>query len=93
MPDSLSSNSDSAHTVYTRSVPNVALRSQCSHGYRMCRGEGGGGSTPTYMAQNDPHVALILLTTGVWGKIFWVNKTFSGQNLCSSVYSANIKKK
>ena len=34
-----------------------------------CRG-GGGGPTPTYMAQNDPHVALIILTTHMWGKIF-----------------------
>ena len=31
---------------------------------------GGGGATPTYMAQNDPHVALIILTTHMWGKIF-----------------------
>ena len=34
-----------------------------------CRG-GGGGPTPTYMAQNDPHVALIILTTHTWGKNF-----------------------
>ena len=27
----------------------------------------GGGSTPTCMAQNDPHVALIILTTHMWG--------------------------
>ena len=31
---------------------------------------GGGGATPTYMAQNDPHVALIILTTHMWGEIF-----------------------
>ena len=31
---------------------------------------GGGGPTPTYMDQNDPHVALIILTTHMWGKIF-----------------------
>ena len=31
---------------------------------------GGGGPTPTYMAQNDPHVALIVLTTHLWGEIF-----------------------
>ena len=37
--------------------------------YLPCRG-GGGGATPTYMAQNDPHVALIILTTHMWGKIF-----------------------
>ena len=36
--------------------------------YLPCRG--GGGPTPTYMAQNDPHVALIILTTHVWGKTF-----------------------
>ena len=33
-------------------------------------GRGGGCPTPTYMAQNDPHVALIILTTHLWGKIF-----------------------
>ena len=31
---------------------------------------GRGGPTPTYMAQNDPHVALIILTTHMWGNIF-----------------------
>ena len=31
---------------------------------------GGGGPTPTYMAQKDPHVALIILTTHLWGKFF-----------------------
>ena len=31
---------------------------------------GGGGATPTYMAQNDPHVVLIILTTHTWGNIF-----------------------
>ena len=36
---------------------------------------GGGGLTPTYMAQNEPHVALIILTTnngggGSWKKLF-----------------------
>ena len=36
--------------------------------YLPCRG--GGGLTPTYMAQNDPHVALIILTTHMWGNIF-----------------------
>ena len=34
-----------------------------------CRA-GGGGPTPTYMTQNDPHVALIILTTHMWGNIF-----------------------
>ena len=38
--------------------------------YLPCRG-GGGGPTPTYMAQNDPRVALIILTTHMWGKVFW----------------------
>ena len=36
--------------------------------YLLCRG--GGGPNPTYMAQNDPHVALIILTTHLWGKFF-----------------------
>ena len=31
---------------------------------------GGGGATPTYMAQNDPRVALAILTTHMWGKFF-----------------------
>ena len=40
-------------------------------GCPTCRaGGGGGGPTLTYMAQNDPHVALIILTTHMWGKIF-----------------------
>ena len=49
--------------------------SPCREGFGLglpflpCRG-GGGGPTPTYMAQNDPHVALIILTTHMWGKIF-----------------------
>ena len=33
-------------------------------------GGGGGVLTPTYMAQNDPHIALIILTTHMWGNIF-----------------------
>ena len=33
-----------------------------------CRG--GGGSDPNILAQNDPHVALIILTTHMWGKNF-----------------------
>ena len=44
--------------------------------YLPCRG-GGGGPTPTYMAQNDPHVALMILTTHMWGKIF-SEKIFHG---------------
>ena len=39
-------------------------------GCPTCRAGGEGGPTPTYMAQNDPHVALIILTTHMWGKIF-----------------------
>ena len=37
--------------------------------YLPCRG-GGGGPTPTCMAQNDPRVTLIILTTYMWGKFF-----------------------
>ena len=37
----------------------------------------GGGGGPTCMPQNDPHVALIILTTHMWGK-FWSEKKFSG---------------
>ena len=54
-----------------------------------CRG-GGGGLTPTYMAQNDPHVVLIILTAHMRGGNFLVGKTFSGQNLCSGALDANI---
>ena len=39
-------------------------------------GEGGGGPTPTYMAQNDPHGALIILTTHMWGNIFSLKNLF-----------------
>ena len=39
-------------------------------GCPTCRAGGVGGPTPTYMAQNDPHVALIILTTHMWGNIF-----------------------
>ena len=38
------------------------------------RAGGGGGPTPTYVAQNDPHVALIILTTHMWGKFFSLKK-------------------
>ena len=44
----------------------------------LCRG--GGGVNPTSMAQNDTHVALIILTTQMWGGKLLVEKTFSGQN-------------
>ena len=33
--------------------------------YLLCQGRG--GSTLTIMAQNDAHVALIILTTHMWG--------------------------
>ena len=52
---------------------------------------GGGGPTPTCMAQNDPHVALIILTTHMCGKIFFVKKTFPGQNLWSGAFGGNIR--
>ena len=38
----------------------------------------GGGVNPTSMAQNDTHVALIILTTQMWGGKLLVEKTFSG---------------
>ena len=43
------------------------------------------------MAQNDTHVALIILTTQMWGGKLLVEKTFSGQNLCSCAFGANIR--
>ena len=42
------------------------------------------------MAQNDTHVALIILTTQMWGGKLLVEKTFSGQILCSCAFGANI---
>ena len=53
-----------------------------------CRG---GGVNPTSMAQNDTHVALIILTTQMWGGELLVEKTFSGQNSCSCAFGANIR--
>ena len=54
-----------------------------------CRG---GGVNPTSMAQNDTHVALIILTTQMWGGGgLLVEKTFSGQILCSCAFGANIR--
>ena len=42
--------------------------------------QGGGGVNPTSMAQNDTHVALIILTTQMWGGGgLLMEKTFSGQ--------------
>ena len=53
---------------------------------------GGGGVNPTSMAQNDTHVALIILITQTWrgGKLL-VEKKFSGQILCSCALGANIR--
>ena len=53
-----------------------------------CRG---GGVNPTSMAQNDIHVALIILTTQMWGGGggLLVEKTFLGQILCSCAFGAN----
>ena len=42
-------------------------------------GGGGGRPTPTYMAQNDPHVVLIILTTHMWGKFFFREKNFQAK--------------
>ena len=50
----------------------------------------GGGVNPTSMAQNDTHVALIILTTQMWEGELLVEKTFAGQNLCSCAFGANI---
>ena len=44
------------------------------------------------MAQNDTHVALIILTTQMWGGgNYWWKKTFLGQILCSCAFGANIR--
>ena len=40
---------------------------------------GGGGVNSTSMAQNDTHVALIILTTQMWGGKLLVENTFLGQ--------------
>ena len=54
-----------------------------------CRG---GGGNPTSMAQNDTHVALIILTTQMCvGEVLLVEKTFSGQILCACAFGANIR--
>ena len=37
---------------------------------------GGGGVNPTSMAQNDTHVALIILTTQMWQADYWWKKNF-----------------
>ena len=43
------------------------------------------------MAQNDTHVALIILTTQMWGGKLLAEKTFSGQILCFCAFGANIR--
>ena len=58
-------------------------------GCPTCRA--GGGVNPTSMAQNDTHVALIILTAQMWGGGLLVENPFSGQNLCSCAFGANIR--
>ena len=48
-------------------------------GCLTCRA-GGGGVNPTSMAQNDTHVALIILTTQMWGGGIIGGKNFFGPN-------------
>ena len=43
---------------------------------------GGGGSTPTSAAQNDPHVAPTILTTHMWGGDGGLEKNVFGPNFC-----------
>ena len=52
---------------------------------------GGGGGPTQRMAQNDTHVALIILTAQMWGGKLLVEKTFSGQNLCFCAFGANVR--
>ena len=56
-----------------------------------CRGGGGGGLNPTSMAQNDTHVALIILTTQMWEGNYWWKKLFRAKILCSCAFGANIR--
>ena len=67
-------------------------RGGSGQGCPTCRA-GGGGVNPTSMAQNDTHVALIILSTQMWGGggELLVEKTFSGQILCSCAFGANIR--
>ena len=55
-----------------------------------CRG---GGVNPTSMAQNDTHVAQIILTTQMWGGggDLWWNKPFRAKFLCSCAFGTNIR--
>ena len=59
-----------------------------ARGCPTCRAGGGEGSTPTCAAQKDPHVALIILTTHLWGKHFWWQKLFRAK---SCAFGANIR--
>ena len=45
------------------------------------------------MAQNDTHVALIILTTQMWGGggNYWWKKLFRAKILCSCAFGANIR--
>ena len=54
-------------------------RGGSGRGCQTCRDRGGGGGrvNPTSMAQNDTHVALIILTTPRWG-----GDSIGGKNLC-----------
>ena len=52
-------------------------RGGSGRGCPTCRAGGGGGVNPTSMAQNDTHVALIILTTQMWGGgDYWWKKLF-----------------
>ena len=59
-------------------------------GCPTCRAAGGGGVNPTSMARNDTHVALIILTTQMWGGKLLVEKLFRTKILCSCAFGANI---
>ena len=67
-------------------------RGGSGRGRPTCRA-GGGGVNPTSMAQNDTHVALIILTTQMWGGggDYWWKKLFRAKILCSCAFGANIR--
>ena len=54
---------------------------------------GGGGVNPTSMAQNDTHVALIILTTQMWGGggKYWSKKLFRAKFCVPMPLGANIR--